>query len=130
MNGSKARAAVGPVQEMAALASEDNGAAHEGGGRKRAEGNDKSRLDQQQFLIEPPAAYFHLLPVWALMKPPFTAALVLEMLYGVCDVDGAAVEACLLHCPVEDAASRANKWPAFDVLVIARLFADHQQESA
>jgi hypothetical protein len=126
MNGGKA----GPLQKMAALSSEDNGAVHEGAGRKRAEGSDKSRLDQEQFLIEPPAAYFHLLPVWALMKPPFAAALVLEMLYGVRDVDGAAVEACLFQCPVEDAASRANKWPTFEVLVIAGLFADHQQERA
>ncbi len=60
VNGGKARAAVRPVQEAAAHWGEDNGAAHEGAGRKRAQGNGKSRPDQQQFLIKPPAAYLYL----------------------------------------------------------------------
>ena len=51
--------------------------------RERAKSDDESRLDQHQFLIKPPTAFFHFVPVRTFVKAPFAALLMLELFYGV-----------------------------------------------
>ena len=91
MNGGEALAAVGPVQRTTALARKDNCPTHERACRERAKSDDESWLDQHQFLIEPPTAFFHFVPVRMFVKAPFAALLMLEMFYGVGDIDRTAV---------------------------------------
>jgi hypothetical protein len=71
MNGGEASAAIGPAQKTAALAREDNCPTHERAGRERAKSDHELRLDQHQFLIEPPTAFFHFVPVRTFVKAPF-----------------------------------------------------------
>ena len=71
MNGGEALAAIGPVQKTAALAREDNCPTHERACRDRAKSDDESWLDQHQFLIEPPTAFFHFVSVRMFVKAPF-----------------------------------------------------------
>ena len=127
MNGGEASAAIGPAQKTAALAREDNRPTHERAGRERAKSDDESRLDQHQFLVEPPMAFFHFVPVRTFVKAPFAALLMLEMFYGVSHIDRTAVEPCLFQSQIEDTAGRPNERTTLPVFLIARLFADQQQ---
>ena len=127
MNGGETLAAIGPVQKTAALARKDNCPTHERACRERAKSDDESWLDQHQFLIEPPTAFFHFVPVRMFVKAPFAALLMLEMFYGVGDIDRTAVEPCLFQSQIEDTAGRPNERTTLPVFLIARLFADQQQ---
>ena len=127
MNGGEASATIGPAQKTAALAREDNCPTLERACRECAKSDDESWLDQHQFLIEPPTAFFHFVPVRTFVKAPFAALLMLEMFYGVSHIDRTAVELGLFQSQIEDTSGRPNERTTFPVFLIARLFADQQQ---
>jgi hypothetical protein len=57
------------------------------------------------------------------MDPSFSPLLELEVLDGIGDIDGLPVETCFSHGTIEKLAGWPDKWPALQILVIARLLA-------
>ncbi len=94
---------------------------------ERAETDDESWIDQRQFFVEPPTAFFYFIWIRAFVEAPFAALLVLKMLNGIDDVDCTTVKPGLFQSAIEDMASRPNEWAAFSVFRIARLFTNHHQ---
>jgi hypothetical protein len=62
-----------------------------------------------------------------LVKTPFAPFLVLEMLYGVGDIDRTPVEANRAQGLVEDAAGRSDERTTSAVFLIAGLLANHHE---
>jgi hypothetical protein len=127
MDGGETSAAIRPAQQAAPLAREDDCATHESASRDGAKGNDELRIDQRQFPVEPPAALLHFASIWVLVKTPFAPFLVLEMLYGVGDIDRTPVEANRAQGLVEDAAGRSDERTTSAVFLIAGLLANHHE---
>jgi hypothetical protein len=86
--------------------------------------HDDGRLDVRQFLVEPVVAGLDLALRRGLVQAPLAARLPLEMLDGVGDVDGVAVDAGLGADTVEQLAGRPDEGLAGQVFLVARLLAD------
>src|SRR5690606_37978729 len=87
----------------------------------RAEGDDGTRRDDGDLLIEPPLAPVDLVRVGALVHAPLAALLKLEVLDGIGDEDLLARHARIGERTVEHATGGADKRPARLVLAVARL---------
>src|SRR5690242_14324332 len=106
-----------------ALLRHAKGLAHDRLSRRRAQADDDLRLDKPNFLLQPGMTRPNLGVVRLLMDatPAFAAALPLEVLHRVGDVDVVAVDTCLLERAVEQLPRRADERMASAVLLIAGL---------
>src|SRR4051794_36140937 len=98
-----------------------------GGG---AEADEDLRLHDCQFLVEPRMAGGDLGPRGLLVDAALAAGGPLEVLHGVRDVSGRAVDAGLLERLVEHAAGRADEGLPRLVLLVAGLLADEDDPGA
>src|SRR5688572_26049339 len=100
--------------------------------RRRAEADDDLCLHELHLLIQPRAACTNLGVIRFLVNTAFAflAALPLEMLHRIGDVNLAPVDSRLLQGVVEQPASRTDERPPLAILLIARLFADDDDSRA
>lgn len=95
-----------------------------GGG---AQGHHQARRDGRQFRLQPGGAGLDLAAGRLLVQAARAARLPLEVLDRIGDVNPAAVDASRLQRLVQKPAGRADEGVALEVLLIARLFADHHE---
>src|SRR5205823_6126138 len=94
--------------------------------------HDDLRLYELHFLIEPGPARSNLAIVRLLVNATLAlvAARPLEVLHGVCDVHGAAIDARFLERGVQQPPGRSDEGVAFLVFLIAGLLAHDHHASA
>jgi len=119
-------AAVGKDERLAPNLADRHDLADQRARRGRAERYRHRRLDQCALMLDPPAAGGDLAGVRPVVDAPLAARQEFEMLDGVGDVDGRAVDPGLLERFVEDRARGPDERPPGKILLVARLFADEQ----
>jgi hypothetical protein len=94
---------------------------------RRTEADDRTRLHERDFRVEPRAARADFVRVRFLVNAPLAARLPFEMLDDVRDVDAPAVDAGFDERAVEEFPGRAHEWMPAQILFVPRLLADQHQ---
>ena len=126
MHGDERRLAVGHLDRPPALARDGDRAAQHRARRGAAHRHHQLRPQPHQFDVEPETAGLDLRGLGRLVDAPLAARLELEVLHRIGDVDGAPVDAGLLHRAIHDLPGRPDERTADHVLLVARLLADEQ----
>src|SRR5215467_6002712 len=82
-------------------------------------------LNRGKFGVQPRTARADFHGIWFFMNAPFAARLPLEVLDDIRDVDFLPVHPGCRKGLIQQSARRPYKRPAFAVLAVARLLADH-----
>jgi hypothetical protein len=88
------------------------------------QGHHYFRVDEFEFLIQPPMVVFHFTGRWPLMDAALSALLEFEVLDGIGDVNVGPIRARLRLLRDREAGRRGQERPALPVFLIARLFAN------
>jgi hypothetical protein len=81
-------------------------------------------MERSDFGIEPRPASCYFPGVEFFVDAAFSSRFPLEVFYRICDVNFFAVNSCFRKRFIQELAGGADEWFAFQVFVIARLFAD------
>src|SRR5207244_8109759 len=84
-------------------------------GRRRAQADDRARLDELNLSIEPRPARRNLAGVRFLVNASLAARLPLEVLDDVGDEDRGAIDAGVLERAIEQLAGRSDEWMSREV---------------
>src|SRR5436190_902827 len=95
-----------------------------GGG---AEANDRARLDQLDFCLEPRSTRRDFTGIRFLVDAPLSSRLPLEVFHDVRHVDGTAIDASLLQRAVEQLPGWTDERTTSEIFGVARLLADQHQ---
>jgi hypothetical protein len=115
------------VEDFAVILGDAECAAEQRLGGRGAEADDERWMDGFNFGIEPGAAGGHFASAGLLMNAPLATRLPFEMLDGIRDVDGVAIDAGLDEAAVEEQTGGADEGLAFDIFAVAGLFADEDE---
>src|SRR6185369_10145212 len=92
------------------------------------EADDDARFDDADLGVEPGTAGGDLRAVRLFVNPALAAWLPLEVLHDVRDVDLRTIDACFVQGLVEKSTRRPHERPSFEVLRVARLFANEHYD--
>src|SRR5215472_14066263 len=109
---------------VTALAGDAEGAAEERLRRHRTERHHDPWLQPRKLGRQPHPAGCLLRSVGALVQPSLATQLVLEVLYGIGQVERGAIEASLIERPIEQVPCGPNERQSLHILLEARLLAD------
>lgn len=98
------------------------------GSRPKRDNN--ARMDQLQFLIQPPAVMLHFRRRRLLVDAPFAALPELEVLDSIGHVHRVTVDTCVRQRSVEQQAGGPDKRSALLILLVAGLLADQRNRRA
>src|SRR5690606_13685033 len=115
-----------PGQPGDALAGDPEGRTEDVARGDRAQAHHDVGADARQFALQPQAARALFAGVGTLVQPGLAAALELEMLDGIGDVEPTPLDAQFLERAVEEFARGTDERTAAQVLRLAGLFADDQ----
>ena len=111
-------------QELAAMLGDAKVATQQGLRRGGAHANDYFRMKRGDFGFEPRPASCYFPGAGFFVDAAFSSGLPFKMLHGVGAVNFFAVNSCFRKRLIQEVAGGADEWFAFQVFVIARLFAD------
>ena len=113
------------IQKFAATLRDPKIAPQQGLGGRSAQAYDYLGLERGDFGFEPRATGVHFFRAWFFVDAAFPAWLPFEMLDGICQVDPFAVDTRGEEGFVQEFSGRADERFSLEILLIARLFADH-----
>lgn len=111
-------------QELAAMLGDAKIATQQGLCRGGAEANNYFRMERGDFGVEPRPAGSNFRGIGFFVDAAFSAGLPFKMLHGIGDVDLFAINACCDESLIQEATSGPDKWFAFQIFLIAGLFAN------